>query len=165
VWLTRVVWLTMTRSEAPSEEMGPRAVAGQEEPLVLYRLVRARGEVPYGGRHLGRAGGARRSRLLEPVRTPLASIQVAGQTEGRARATARVMAATAGLCASRAVRISATTARLLVRAAEIVCGGRREPPGLLGRAAAALERARRSAAERAPQLGLRLRRPRARRAG
>jgi serine/threonine-protein kinase len=165
VWLTRVVWLTMARSEAPSEEMGPRVLAGEPAPLVLYRLARGRSELPYGGRHLGRAGGARRSRLLEPVRTPLASIQVAGETEGRVRATARVAAATAGLCATRALRASATAARLLLGGAAFVARGRREPPALLGRAMAALDRARRAAGERAPQLGLALRRPKAPRAG
>ncbi len=160
VWLTRAVWLTMSRSEAPSEEMGPRALAGEPEPLVLYRLVRGRGEMPYGGRHLGRVGGTRRSRLLEPVRTPLASIQVAGETEGRARATARVAVATAGLCATGALQASVTTARLLLRAAAFVAGGRKDPPTVLGRAIAALDRARRSAAERAPLLALARRRPR-----
>ncbi len=159
VWLTRAVWLTMARSEAPSEEMGPRVLAGEPETFVLYRLVRGRGEMPYGGRHLGRAGGARRSRLLEPVRTPLASIQVAGETEGRARATARVAAATAGLCATGALRASATTLRTLLRGASFVTRGRRDPPALLGRAIAALDRTRRSAAERAPLLALARRRP------
>ena len=162
VWLTRVVWLTMSRSEVPSEEMGPRVLPGEPEPLVLYRVTRARGEVPYGGHHLDRRGGARRSRFLEPVRTPLASIQVAGETEGRARATARVAAATAGLCATGAVRASTTTARFLLRGAAFVARGRRSPPPLLGRAIAALERTRRAAAERAPQLALSLRRPRSR---
>lgn len=161
VWLTRAVWLTMARSEAPSEEMGPRVLEGEPEPLVVYRLVRARGEMPYGGRHLGRAGGARRSRLLEPIRTPLASIQVAGETEGRTRASARVAAATAGLCATRALRVSATTARFVLRGAAFVARGRKEPPGLLARGIAALERAARSAAERAPLLALAMRRPRA----
>ncbi len=160
MWITRVVWLTMSRSEAPSEEMGPRVVSGESEPVVLYRLVRDRGELPYGGRHLARGGGTRRSRLLEPVRTPLASIQVAGPTEGRARATARVAAATAGLCAAGAVTVSATTARVLLRGAAFVARGRRDPPRLLARAIAALDRARRSAADRRPQLSLALRRPR-----
>jgi Protein kinase domain len=162
VWLTRVVWLTMARSEAPSEEMGPRVLPNEPEPHVLYRLVRERGDLPYGGRHLARGGGARRSRLLEPVRTPLASIQVAGETEGRARATARVAAATAGLCAVRAVTVSTSTARLVLRAAAFVARGRRDPPPLLARGIAALERARRAAAERRPQLSLALRRPPAR---
>jgi serine/threonine-protein kinase len=165
VWLTRVVWLTMSRSEAPSEEMGPRAIAGEPEPLVLYRLVRGRGELPYGGRHLARAGGARRSRLLEPVRTPLASIQVAGETEGRARATARVLSATAGLLGAGGLRALAGAARLLVRAVALVARRRAEPPALLGRAIAALDRARRSAADRAPLLALARRRPRRTRAG
>ncbi|HEY6004755.1 MAG TPA: protein kinase, partial [Anaeromyxobacter sp.] len=93
VWLTRAVLLTMARSEAPAEEMGPRIVDGEPEAVVLYRLVRERGELPYGGRHLARAGAARRSRFLERVSTPLASIQVAGATEGRARAVARVAGA------------------------------------------------------------------------
>jgi serine/threonine-protein kinase len=159
VWLTRAVWLTMARSEAPAEEMGPRVLEGEPEPLVLYRLVRDRGDLPYGGRHLARAGGARRSRFLEPVRTPLASIQVAGETEGRARATARVAAATAGLCAAGAVSVSATTAHFLLRGAAFVARGRKEPPRLLAMAIAAVDRARRSAAERAPLLALARRRP------
>jgi len=160
VWLTRVVWLTMARSEAPSEEMGPRILHGDAEAVVLYRLVRVRGDLPYGGRHLARGGGARRSRLLEPVRTPLASIQVAGETEGRTRATARVAAATAGLCAAGAVTVSATTARGLLAGAAFVMRGRKDPPPLLARAIAALDRTRRAAAERRPQLALALRRPR-----
>jgi eukaryotic-like serine/threonine-protein kinase len=155
VWLTRPVYLTMARTEAPAEEMGPRVVPGDAEPLVLYRLARDRGELPFGGRHLARAG-ASRSRLLEPVRTPLASIQVAGATEGRARATARVAGAAAGLCVAGAVRLSASTARLLLRGVSL---GRREPRPLVGRALRALERARARAAERAPRLALALRRP------
>jgi serine/threonine-protein kinase len=159
VWLTRVVWLTMSRSEAPSEEMGPRLLEGEPEAVVLYRLVRQRGDLPYGGRHLARSGGARRSRFLEPVRTPLASIQIAGETEGRARATARVAVAAAGLCAARAVTVSAVAAGLVVRGAALVARGRKTPPRLLARALAALDRARRAAAERRPGLYLALRRP------
>jgi serine/threonine-protein kinase len=161
VWLTRVVWLTMSRSEAPSEEMGPRVLQGETDTVVLYRLVRDRGELPYGGRHLARGGGVRRSRLLEPVRTTLASIQVAGETEGRTRATARVAAAAAGLCAARAVTISTSAASLLVRgAAAVTRGGKKEPPGVLAGALSALDRARRAAAARRPELALALRRPR-----
>jgi len=159
VWLTRAVWLTMARSEAPSEEMGPRAVDGEPEPLVLYRLVRGSGDLPYGGRHLDRAG-VRGSRLLEPVRTSLASIRVAGDPEGRARATARVAAATGRLCATRALRGAATTAQLVLRAAAFAARGRKEPPALLASGIAALERVRSSAAERAPLLALWMRRPR-----
>jgi serine/threonine-protein kinase len=160
VWLSRAVWLTMARSEAPAEEMGPRLLPAEAEPVVLYRLVRERGELPYGGRHLDRAGGARRSRLLEPVAIPLASIQVAGETEGRARATARVAGAAAGLCAAGAVRASASTARLLLAATAFVTRARREPPGALRRAIAALDRLREGAAARRPLLALALRRPR-----
>lgn len=160
VWLTRVVWLTMARSEAPSEEMGPRALDGAADPVVLYRLVRERGELPYGGRHLARAGTARRSRLLEPVRTTLASIQVAGETEGRVRAAVRVAAAAAGLCAAGAVTLSTSAAALLVRGAARASGRGRAPPVPLARALSALDRARRAAAERRPELALALRRPR-----
>jgi serine/threonine-protein kinase len=155
VWLTRAVWLTMARSEAPAEEMGPRAVGTEPEPLVLYRLVRERGDLPHGSRHRARAG-ARRSRLVERVTAPIASIQVAGETEGRARAAARVAAAAAGLWAVRAVRVSAATGRLLLRAAAL---GRRRPPRFLARALAAVERVRERAAARAPILALALRRP------
>ena len=161
VWLTRIVWLTMARTEAPAEEMGSRAVEGEAAPLVLYRLVRDAGELPYGGRHLARGGWGRTSRLLEPVRTPLASIQVAGGSEGRGRAAVRVTAATAGLCAAGAVAASASTARAVLLGAAFLARGRREPPPLLARAIAALERVRRGAATRAPQLALARRRPRA----
>jgi eukaryotic-like serine/threonine-protein kinase len=160
VWLTRAVHLTMSRSEAASEEMGPRVLDGEAEPTVLYRLVRERGELPYGGRHLARAGAARRSRMLARVSAPLASIQVAGATEGRARATARVAAAAAGLCAAGAVRASASGARRVLSAAAWATGARREPPGLVGRALDALERMRAGAAARGPILALGLRRPR-----
>jgi hypothetical protein len=164
VWLTRAVSLTMARSEAPAEEMGPRLVDGEPEAVVLYRLVRARGELPYGGRHLARAGGARRSRLLERVSTPLASIQVAGATEGRARAAARVAAASVALCFAGAMRAAAAAGRLALRGVARLLGARREPPGLLARAADALDRARARAAARGPVLALALRRPRAPRA-
>ncbi len=158
VWLSRAVWLTMARSEAPAEEMGPRMLEGEPEPIALYRLSRERGELPYGGRHLSRAG-ARRSRFFEPVTTPMASIQVAGGAEGRARATARVAAASAGLCATSALRASMATASLLVRALALATGRPRRPPALLDRALAALERTRAAAAARAPLLSLSLRRP------
>ena len=160
-WLTRAVLLTMARTEAPSEEMGPRHLEGEPEAVLLYRLVRQRGELPYGGRHLARAGGARRSRFLQRVTAPIASIQVAGETEGRARATARVAGATAGLCAAGAIHASASGARLLLRAAAWAARARREPPGVLARAIAALERTRARAAARGPLLSLALRRPRA----
>ncbi|HET8539878.1 MAG TPA: protein kinase [Anaeromyxobacter sp.] len=162
VWLTRAVWLTMNRSEAPADEMGPRAVEGEPEPLVLYRLTRDRGELPYGGRHLARAGGARRSRLLEPVRTPLASIQVAGETEGRARAAARVTGAALGLLGNRLVRIAVALGKAPLW---LAAPRRRAPDGLVGRGYAALDRARQTASARAPLLALELRRPRGTREG
>jgi hypothetical protein len=123
--------------------------------------VRERGELPYGGRHLARAGGARRSRLLEPVRTPLASIQVAGATEGRARAAARVTGAAVGLLGNRLLRVAVALGRApLVLAAP----RRRDPEGLVARGYAALDRARQTASARAPLLALAMRRPRAPRA-
>jgi hypothetical protein len=127
---------------------------------VLYRLVRDRGELPYAGRHLARAGG-RRSRLLEPLRTPLASIQVAGETEGRARAAARVTGAALGLLGNRLVRIAVAAGK-----APLWLAGprRRDPEGLVGRGYAALDRARQTASARAPLLALALRRPRPTRA-
>jgi tRNA A-37 threonylcarbamoyl transferase component Bud32 len=161
VWLTRAVLLTMSRSEAPAEEMGPRLLQGEPDPVVLYRLVRDRGELPYGGRHLARAGGARHSRFLERVSGPIASIQVAGVTEGRARATARVAGAAAGLLATGALHATAGGARLVLRAAAWAARARREPPGALARAIAALDRTRARAAARAPVLALALRRPQA----
>lgn len=164
VWLTRAVLLTMSRTEAPAEEMGPRLIDGEPEAVVLYRLVRDRGELPYAGRHLARAG-ARRSRFLEPVTTPLASIQIAGETEGRTRATARVASAAAGLCVAGAVGAAAEVARALLRATAFVTRARPEPPGLLARAIDAIERMRTAALARGMILSLATRRPRAPRGG
>ena len=71
VWLTRGVYLTMSRSEAPAEEMGPRALAGLTEPVPTYRLLRTPGLAPYGGGHGVRPG--RRPRKGSALCAALAS--------------------------------------------------------------------------------------------
>jgi serine/threonine-protein kinase len=94
VWFTRAVYLTMSRSEAQAEEMGPRALAGLTEPVATYRLARAPGALPYAGKHAGRRRPLpARLRFIEPFLTALTSVRMAGETEGRARAAARVLAA------------------------------------------------------------------------
>ena len=70
VLLTRGVYLTMSRSEAPAEEMGPRALAGLSEPVATYRLVHgpapeATGALPAGGRS-ARPGAIAGRRALGP---------------------------------------------------------------------------------------------------
>jgi hypothetical protein len=58
------------------------------------------------------------------------------------------------------VTISAVAGKLVVRGAVLVSGRRADPPALLARALAALDRARGAAATRRPELSLALRRPR-----
>jgi serine/threonine-protein kinase len=91
VWLSRPVYLTMSRSEVAVEAMGDAPLDGLPEPSTLYRVVREPGELPYGGRHQARVQGALGSYgLLAPFLSGLASIETAGANEGRLRAAFRV---------------------------------------------------------------------------
>jgi serine/threonine-protein kinase len=91
VWLSRPVYLTMSRSEVAVEAMGDAPLDGLPEPTTLYRVVREPGELPYGGRHLARVRGALGSYgVLAPFLSGLASIETAGANEGRLRAAFRV---------------------------------------------------------------------------
>jgi serine/threonine-protein kinase len=160
VWLTRSVYLTMSRSEAPAEEMGPRALDGLSEPVPTYRLVRGPGPEPYGSRH----GGVPRPRpagAMAGMAAAIASVQVAGETEGRVHAVGRVLWSGAVL--------------LLVRVLERGTGGLHALAYRLHRTLthgaprsravewllAVLERARRLLAVHEPVLVLATRRPRA----
>lgn len=40
IWFTEAVYLAMTRSEVPSEEVGPRQLKGIAEPVRIYRVPR-----------------------------------------------------------------------------------------------------------------------------
>jgi serine/threonine-protein kinase len=95
IWLSRPVYLTMSRSEVAVEAMGACPLEGLPELAPLYRVVRDRGDLPYGGRHLQRveAGSVLARGLLAPFASGLASIETAGANEGRGRAALRVTVA------------------------------------------------------------------------
>ena len=95
VWLSRPVFLTMSRSEVALEQMGAWPLEGLPELAPLYRVVRQPGDLPYGGHHLARVErGSRLSRgLFAPFASGLASIETAGSNEGRVRAALRVSVA------------------------------------------------------------------------
>jgi len=158
VWLTRGVYLTMSRSEAPAEEMGPRALLGLLEPVPTYRLVRGPGPEPYGGRHVGavrpRAAGA-----LAGMAAALASIQIAGETEGRIPALARVLWSGTALLGLRMVERGLGGLHLVLYRVHRrwTHGGRRPRP--FDRLLAVLERARRLVAAYEPGLALAVHRP------
>ncbi|MGC3996752.1 MAG: hypothetical protein QM767_04140 [Anaeromyxobacter sp.] len=162
VWLTRVVHLTMNRSEAPAEQRPARALPGLVQPIATYQLVRVPGALPYGGKHAGRVPAARRA--LEPVHTALASIEVAGETEGRLRAVVRVMlAGLALLLVGGAEHGAGGLHALLHRVWRRSDGGPRQLRQALGATLGGLEQARRAAARHTPWLSLALRRPSQRR--
>jgi serine/threonine-protein kinase len=155
VLLTRGVYLTMSRSEAPAEEMGPRALSGLSEPVATYRLVHERrpttpGAAPAEGRPA-------------PVRGDLAagllSIHVAGETEGRLPAAGRVLGAGLALGALRvAAGIAGGLHAALYRAHLRLRPGQARAPGF-DRILTALERTRRIVTTHEPELVLAVRRP------
>jgi len=152
VLLTRNVYLTMSRSEAPAEEMGPRSLSGVLEPVAVYRLLRGPGQAPHGGRH-----GP--PRPLGGAAMALVAMRVAGETEGRIAVLLRVLGAGAALvCVAGLERATGGLHALLYRAHRSLrpLDPRPRPlEGLLG----LLERARRIAARLEPQLWLALHRP------
>ena len=158
VWLTRGVYLTMSRSEAPAEEMGPRALAGLMEPVPTYRLVRGAGPEPYGGRHAGARPG-RSPGALTALIAAVASIQVAGETEGRPSAMLRVLWSGAALMTLAALEGTLGGLHALVYRAHRVLRPWQPRPRPLDQLLTVLERARRIAAVHEPELALALRRP------
>ena len=164
VWLTRGVYLTMSRSEAPAEEMGPRALAGlSPSRSPTYRLVRGR-----GAGAVRRAARAARGR--DDPRPPRAGADAARLHPGRGRDRG----ATPGHCARRgrgALGCCATRRRCTPSAtapAGSSCAAAAHARGA-GREPLPLARARHRGADRtpaggrasgAPQLSLALRRPR-----
>jgi class 3 adenylate cyclase/tRNA A-37 threonylcarbamoyl transferase component Bud32 len=158
VWLTRSVYLTMSRSEAPAEEMGPRALAGLAEPVPTYRLVRGPGPEPYGNRH----GGVPRPRpagAMAGMAVALASVQIAGETEGRIRALGRVLWSAAILLAVRIPERGAGGLHALVYRLHRALTHAARRPWALQQLLAVLERARRLFAVHEPGLVLACRRP------
>jgi serine/threonine-protein kinase len=158
VLLTRGVYLTMSRSEAPAEEMGPRSLAGLSEPVATYRLVH--------GPRPEASGGARINGLPRPAHTDyragILSIQVAGETEPRVAAVGRVLAASAALAVVRAMAGAAGALHALVYRAHLALRPGEARSRTLDQLLAALERARRLACAHEPELVLAVRRPLAR---
>ncbi len=163
VLLTRGVYLTMSRSEAPAHELGPRALAGLAEPVATYRLVHEpRHDAPRPPTGTVRAGNG----FVFPTRkgrsslaAGLLSIQIAGETEGRLAATVRVVVAGAALGAVRTVERTLGGLHLLAWRAHRRIRPFDPRPAALERALTALERARRLAATHEPELVLAMRRP------
>ncbi len=116
VWLSRTVFLTMSRSEVALEQMGAWPLEGLPELAPLYRVVRLPGDLPYGGHHLARVErGSRLSRgLFAPFASALASIETAGSNEGRGRAALRVTVAGLSIALIGAVWALAWIAEVLV---------------------------------------------------
>ena len=152
VLLTRNVYLTMSRSEAPAEEMGPRSLSGVLEPVAVYRLLRGPGQAPHGGPH-----GP--PRPLGGAAMALVAVRVAGETEGRIAALVRVLGAGAALvCVAGLERATGGLHALLYRAHRSLRPLDPRPRPLEG-LLSFLERARRIAAHLEPQLSLALHRP------
>jgi len=159
IWLTRGVYLTMSRSEVPVEEMGPRLVEGAPEPLALYRVAREAGELPYGGRQLARAAARVSTSFLAPIASGWTSIRVAGGTEGKLRASLRVAAALAALAVLGLVRATSAAVDGVVRAVYWLLFGRRALPPPVARFARILLAGREWARGRQSVLLLRVKRP------
>lgn len=139
VALSRTVYLAMNLSEVHVEARRAIAHPTRDEPLPTYRVERAEGPAPYGGREAARvARGERITRVLGPVAEGIASIED-GAAEGRTRATLRVAGAATGLVALRCVDVGARAASA---ATALVCwiGWRgRPPPPALERVAARVD--------------------------
>jgi class 3 adenylate cyclase len=141
VWLSRTVYLTMSRSEVALEAMGACRLEGLPEPSPLYRVVRERGELPYGGKHLVRVGsaGLLERGLFAPFASGLASIETAGSNEGRSRAAFRVTLANVSIALLGLLWALAYVAESLVLLVTWVGWGRRTVPASLGRTRHGLE--------------------------
>jgi serine/threonine-protein kinase len=160
VWLSRPVYLTMSRSEVLVEAMGAVALDGLPEPAPLYRVVREHGELPYGGRHLARvADGVIARSVLAPFASGLASIETAGANEGRLRAAFRVWLAGASIVLLGALWAIAWLAEVLVILVTWIGWARRPVPRSLTASREGLERARARLSARTTVRQLALHRP------
>jgi serine/threonine-protein kinase len=163
VLLTRGVYLTMSRSEAPAEELGPRALAGLGEPVATYRLVHEpRHDAPRPPTGTVRAGNGylfRTARESSELTVGVLSIRIAGEPEGKLAALGRVVTAAAGLAAVRMVERTLGALHLVAYRAHRRLRPFAPRPEALERALTALERARRIAAALEPEFVLALRRP------
>jgi serine/threonine-protein kinase len=161
VWLSRTVYLTMSRSEVAVEAMGASPLEGFPEPAPLYRVVRERGGLPYGGNHLARvdAGSVLSRGLLAPFASGLASIETAGVNEGRSRAALRVTFAGLSIALLGLLWALAYLAESLVLLVIWVGWSKRPVPASLARSREGLEWSRGRLGERATLRRLAMRRP------
>lgn len=161
VWLSRPVFLTMSRSEVPVEEMGACELPGLPEPAPRYRMVREHGPLPYGGRHLARVGGEAllAGGLLAPLASGIASIETAGANEGRALAALRVGVAGLRIALLAGLWGTAWIAEALVLLVAWIGWAKRPVPPFLVRPREWLERLRRRLGERMALVRLALHRP------
>jgi serine/threonine-protein kinase len=161
VWLSRTVYLTMSRSEVAVEAMGACPLEGLPEPTPLYRVVREQGGLPYGGKHLARVGdGSLLSRgLFAPFASGLASIETAGSNEGRSRAAFRVTLASVSIAVLGLLWALAWLAETLVLLVTWVGWSRRPVPVSLSRAREGLEWTRHRLGEQMTLRRLAMRRP------
>jgi serine/threonine-protein kinase len=123
ILLTRAVYLAMSRGEVRVEPLPPLDLTGEQLPV--YRVERADGVAPYGGREAARVEDAA---LLAPIADGLSSIGDAA-AEGRLRATSRVIAAAVALAGLGVLALLARIGLGLLAALRFV-GWRRRPPSL-----------------------------------
>jgi hypothetical protein len=154
----------MSRSEVAVEAMGAHPLEGLPEPAPLYRVVRERGGLPYGGHHMDRVASANPlvGGLLGGFASGLASIETAGVNEGRGRAAFRVtLAGTTigllGLLWATAWLLEAGV--LLVRWVGWTGWPKRVPPAWLNRGRDGLEWTRHRLGEQVTLRRLSMRRP------
>jgi len=148
--ITRSVYLAMSRGEVRLEPLPPLEIAKDQEPLPIYRVERAGGLSPYGGREASRVENSERvTRAIAPITDGLSSIEDAA-AEGRFRATFRVAYAAFALSV---LRFSDLLVRI-VQGAFVAfrwLGWRRStPPFWLDRTVYALGRFRQSLRSRRP---------------
>jgi class 3 adenylate cyclase len=161
VWLSRTVYLTMSRSEVAVEAMGACPLEGMPEPAPLYRVVRERGGLPYGGGHLARvdAGSGLSRGLFAPFASGLASIETAGVNEGRSRAAFRVTFAGLSIFLLAVLWSLAYLVESMVLLVIWTGWSRRPVPASLSRTREGLEWSRARLGERMTMRRLAMRRP------
>jgi serine/threonine-protein kinase len=161
VWLSRPVYLTMSRSEVAVEAMGAWPLEGLPEMAPLYRVVREAGDLPYGGRHAQRVGGGGiiSRGLLAPFVSGLASIETAGVNEGRGRAALRVTVAGASIALLGVVWALAWVGEALVALVTWIGWARRPVPRVLARSRDGLAWSRARLSERTTLRQLAMHRP------
>jgi len=138
VWLTEAAYLSMNKSEVPSEEVGTRTLKGIPDPIQLYRVPRVEGPLPFGGELLPRVDDQK------PFSEVLHSIAVIRERLGDWRQTSQQLRTLMITHPKRAAAILAVS--LVVVACIVAWVGHHSGP--LYRAARAIEAGRSEAALR-----------------